>query len=301
MYSKTDSATEATPTILVNAHGLTKKYGKHLVLDNIDLQIAKGRIVGLIGPNGAGKTTVLKALLGLTSFQGDISVLGMDPVKQRTELLQQVCFIADTAILPRWLKVSEALEYVDKVHPQFDLSKARQTLSTTSIGLSQRISQLSKGMVTQLHLALVMAIDAKILVLDEPTLGLDILYRKQFYSSLLNDYFNRDRTIIITTHQVEEIEALLTDLIFIHHGKLVLNCEMDALESNFFEIETTPEKVDEARALQPISERSTLGGSVFIYENIAKEKLAALGPSRTPSVADLFVAKMQPSQGAGHE
>jgi ABC-2 type transport system ATP-binding protein len=287
--------------MLVNARGLTKKYGKTRVLDNIDLQISKGRIVGLIGPNGAGKTTALKALLGLTSFQGDVRVLGMDPVKQRTQLLEQVCFIADTAILPRWLKVSQALDYVDSVHPRFDLNKAKAQLASTSISLNQRISQLSKGMVTQLHLALVMAIDAKILVLDEPTLGLDILYRKQFYSSLLNDYFNRDRTIIITTHQVEEIEALLTDVIFIHNGKLVLNSDMESLENQFFEIETTAEKTVIARALQPISERSTLGGSVFIYENIEKEKLEELGPIRTPSVADLFVAKMQPSQGDSHE
>ncbi len=301
MHSTIDSATEPTSEILINARGLTKQYGKTCVLDNIDLQIAKGRIVGLIGPNGAGKTTALKALLGLTSCQGDISVLGMDPIKQRTQLLEQVCFIADTAILPPWLKVSQALEYVDNVHPRFDINRAKEQLASTTIGLNQRVSQLSKGMVTQLHLALVMAIDAKILVLDEPTLGLDILYRKQFYSSLLNDYFNRDRTIIITTHQVEEIEALLTDLIFIHNGKLVLNSEMESLESHFFEIETTANMAETARALQPISERSTLGGSVFIYENIEREKLAELGPIRTPSVADLFVAKMQPAQGASHE
>lgn len=301
MHSTIDAATESTSEMLVNARGLTKKYGKTRVLDNIDLQISKGRIVGLIGPNGAGKTTALKALLGLTSFQGDVRVLGMDPVKQRTQLLEQVCFIADTAILPRWLKVSQALDYVDSVHPRFDLNKAKAQLASTSISLNQRISQLSKGMVTQLHLALVMAIDAKILVLDEPTLGLDILYRKQFYSSLLNDYFNRDRTIIITTHQVEEIEALLTDVIFIHKGKLVLNNDMESLENQFFEIETTAEKTVIARALQPISERPTLGGSVFIYENIDKEKLEELGPIRTPSVADLFVAKMQPSQGDSHE
>ncbi|MEH6559260.1 MAG: ABC transporter ATP-binding protein [Oceanicoccus sp.] len=301
MHSSIDPTSESTSEILVNARGLTKQYGKTVVLDHIDLQIAKGKIVGLIGPNGAGKTTALKALLGLTSFQGDVSVLGMDPVKQRTQLLGHVCFIADTAILPRWLKVSQALEYVDSVHPRFDLSRAKEQLASTTIGLNQRISQLSKGMVTQLHLALVMSIDAKILVLDEPTLGLDILYRKQFYSSLLNDYFNKDRTIIITTHQVEEIEALLTDLIFIHDGKLVLNSDMESLESTFFEIETTTENADIARTLQPISERSILGGSVFIYENIAKEKLVELGPIRTPSVADLFVAKMQPSQGASHE
>ncbi len=301
MNVTTDSANDVTTEIVVDARGLSKDYGENRVLDGIDLTIAKGRIVGLIGPNGAGKTTALKALLGLTRFQGEVSVLGTNPLKHRTELRQQVCFIADTAILPRWLKVSQALEYIDRVHPHFDIDKAKEQLASTTIRANQRVSQLSKGMVTQLHLALIMAIDAKILVLDEPTLGLDILYRKQFYATLLNDYFNRDRTIIITTHQVEEIEALLTDLIFIDRGKLVLNCDMASLEENYFELETTAEKTDQARSLKPISERASFGGSVFIYENIAKEQLLGLGSIRTPSVADLFVAKMRIPKGATDE
>ncbi len=293
-----NTPTTARNEALITINNLCKSYGDKRVLDGIDLQIKKGRIVGLIGPNGAGKTTALKCLLGLSTFDGEIDVMGLNPLKQRTKLLEQVCFIADTAILPAWLKVSQALEYLQGIHPQFDLAKANRFLSNTSINSNQKISQLSKGMITQLHLALVMAIDAKVLVLDEPTLGLDILYRKQFYSTLLNDYFDEDRTIIITTHQVEEIEGLLTDLLFIRDGKIILNREMEDLESHFIEVEVRADKVETARSLNPIGERSVLGGSAFIFEDTDEhstilETLEELGNLSTPSIADIFVAKMQ--------
>jgi len=278
---------------VIEAKGLSKAYGKSKVLDGIDFNIEAGRIVGLIGPNGAGKTTALRCLLGLSSCDGELSVLGLDPRKQRTELLKQVCFIADTAILPQWLKVSQAIEFLEGVHPNFNVEKAREFLAKTNIEQHKKVSQLSKGMITQLHLALVMAIDVKVLVLDEPTLGLDILYRKQFYTTLLNDYFDEERTIIITTHQVEEVEGLLTDLIFIKNGRLILAAEMENIESQFVELEVRGESVEHARTLGPISERSVLGGSAFIFENGDQKSLAELGKIRTPSVVDLFVAKMQ--------
>jgi len=278
---------------VIEAKGLSKAYGKSKVLDGIDFNIEAGRIVGLIGPNGAGKTTALRCLLGLSSCDGELSVLGLDPRKQRTELLKQVCFIADTAILPQWLKVSQAIEFLEGVHPNFNVEKAREFLAKTNIEQHKKVSQLSKGMITQLHLALVMAIDVKVLVLDEPTLGLDILYRKQFYTTLLNDYFDEERTIIITTHQVEEVEGLLTDLIFIKNGRLILEAEMENIESQFVELEVRGESVEHARTLGPISERSVLGGSAFIFENGDQKSLAELGKIRTPSVVDLFVAKMQ--------
>lgn len=278
---------------VIKAKGLSKAYGKSQVLDGIDFNIEAGRIVGLIGPNGAGKTTALRCLLGLSSCDGELSVLGLDPRKQRTELLKQVCFIADTAILPQWLKVSQAIEFLEGVHPNFNVDKAREFLTKTNIEPHKKVSQLSKGMITQLHLALVMAIDVKVLVLDEPTLGLDILYRKQFYTTLLNDYFDEERTIIITTHQVEEVEGLLTDLLFIKNGRLILEAEMENIENQFVELEVRGESVEQARSLGPISERSVLGGSAFIFENGDQESLAELGKVRTPSIVDLFVAKMQ--------
>ena len=283
---------------LINIQDLCKYYGDKKVLDSIDLRIKKGRIVGLIGPNGAGKTTVLKCLLGLSTYEGEINIMGLNPLKQRKKLLEQVCFIADTAILPQWLKVSQSLEYLQGIHPKFNLEKAHRFLSKTSINQKQKVSQLSKGMITQLHLALVMAIDAKVLVLDEPTLGLDILYRKQFYSTLLNDYFDEDRTIIISTHQVEEIEGLLTDLLFIRDGKIILNREMENLEDHFFEVEVRSDKLEIARSLNPIGERSVLGGVAFIFEDTKDqgnfvETLEDLGSLSTPSIADIFVAKMQ--------
>ncbi|MFT7130920.1 MAG: ABC-2 type transport system ATP-binding protein [Gammaproteobacteria bacterium] len=294
MNTRTNAQTES----LISIQNLCKSYGDKKVLDGIDLHIKKGRIVGLIGPNGAGKTTALKCLLGLSTYNGEINVMGLNPLKQRRRLLEEVCFIADTAILPQWLKVSQALEYLQGIHPKFDLAKANRFLSKTSINRKQKISQLSKGMITQLHLALVMAIDAKVLVLDEPTLGLDILYRKQFYSTLLNDYFDEDRTIIITTHQVEEIEGLLTDLLFIRDGKIILNREMEDLEDHFFEVEVRSDKIEIARSLNPIGERSVLGGAAFIFEDTEKqgdfiETLEDLGSLSTPSIADIFVAKMQ--------
>jgi len=278
---------------VIKAKGLSKAYGKSKVLDGVNFNIEAGRIVGLIGPNGAGKTTALRCLLGLSSCDGELNVLGLDPRKQRTELLKQVCFIADTAILPQWLKVSQAIEFLEGVHPNFNVDKAREFLTKTNIEQHKKVSQLSKGMITQLHLALVMAIDVKVLVLDEPTLGLDILYRKQFYTTLLNDYFDEERTIIITTHQVEEVEGLLTDLLFIKNGRLILEAEMENIESQFVELEVRGESVEQARSLGPISERSVLGGSAFIFENGDQESLSELGKVRTPSIVDLFVAKMQ--------
>lgn len=278
---------------IVEARGLNKHYGDVVALDNVNVNIAPGKIVGLIGPNGAGKTTLLKCLLGLASYDGEINVLGIDPHKHRTRLLEEVCFIADTAILPRWIKVSQALDYLENVHPRFNREKAETFLKATSIQHNKRVQQLSKGMITQLHLALVMAIDARFLILDEPTLGLDILYRKQFYSSLINDYFDHERTILITTHQVEEIESLLTDLLFIRDGRLILNTTMEELPGIFTEVNCRSDQLENARSLGPISERTILGGIAFIYENTAREELEPLGELRTPSIADLFVAMMQ--------
>src|SRR5690606_398280 len=278
---------------LVKARGLSKRYGATVALDAVDFDIEPGRIVGLIGPNGAGKTTALKAILGLTPFDGELDVLGFDPHRQRHALMQQVCFIADVAVLPRWLKVRDAINFVEGVHPRFNRAKAEAFLARTEIKSDRRIKQLSKGMVTQLHLALVMAIDAKLLVLDEPTLGLDILYRKDFYSTLLNDYFDGERTILVTTHQVEEIEKILTDLMFIQHGKLVLNESMDAVAENYTEVLVNAEKVEQARALKPLHEREVFGKRLMLFGGIPRDELKPFGELHTPSVADLFVAKMK--------
>lgn len=278
---------------IVLAKGITKRFGAVTALDNVDLNIAPGKIFGLIGPNGAGKTTLLKCLLGLAACEGEINVLGIDPRRHRTRLLEEVCFIADTAILPRWLKVSQALEYLENVHPKFNRDLAETFLKATVIKPGQRIRQLSKGMITQLHLALIMAIDARLLILDEPTLGLDILYRKQFYTRLIHDYFDHERTILVTTHQVEEIESLLTDLLFIRDGRLILNTSMEELPAMFTEVHCRKEQFDKARSLGPLSERPLLGGVAFIFENRSMQDLEPLGELRTPSVADLFVAKMQ--------
>ena len=280
---------------IAEARDIYKRYGDVIALDHVDIDIERGKIIGLIGPNGAGKTTLLKCLLGLASCEGDISVLGMNPAGNRTRLLEQVCFIADTAILPRWMKVSQALEYLENVHPRFNRELAEAFLKKTSIKYNKRVQQLSKGMITQLHLALVMAIDARLLVLDEPTLGLDILYRKEFYTSLINDYFDHERTILVTTHQVEEIESLLTDLLFIRDGRLILNTAMEKLPEIYTELHCRSEQADNARELGPISERPMLGETVFIFENHAREELEPLGKLRAPSVADVFVAKMQKS------
>jgi ABC-2 type transport system ATP-binding protein len=286
--------------VCIEARGLRKIYGTTIALDGVDLQVEEGRILGLIGPNGAGKTTALEAILGLIPYQGALRVLGRDPWAAREELMRDVSFIADVAVLPRWMRVSQALDYVAGVHPRFDRAKAESFLAKTVIKRSSKVRQLSKGMVAQLHLALVMAIDAKLLVLDEPTLGLDILYRKQFYDSLLNDYFDRTRTIVVTTHQVEEIQDVLTDLMFINHGRIVLECSMEEFDARYFEVMVNPEQLAEARALKPIHERPVFGRSVLLFDGAERELLTALGEVRRPSIADLFVATMSnPQSKAG--
>src|SRR5579872_2474919 len=274
----------------IEARGLRKWFGTTMALDGVDLRVGESRIVGLIGPNGAGKTTALYAILGLTPYQGELRVLGRDPWTERDELMRDVCFIADVAVLPRWLRVSQALDYVAGVHPRFDRAKAEGFLAKTNIRRNSKVRELSKGMVTQLHLALVMAIDAKLLVLDEPTLGLDILYRKQFYDSLLNDYFDRSRTIVVATHQVEEIQDVLTDLMFINRGRIVLDYSMEEVEARYVEVMVHPEQTAAARALKPIHEREVFGRSVLLFDHADRSQLAALGEVRTPSIADLFIA-----------
>src|SRR5512140_984879 len=283
----------------IEARGLRKTFGTTVALDGIDLDVEEGRILGIIGPNGAGKSTALHAFLGLTRCQGELKVLGRDPWSERGQLVEDVSFIADVALLPRWIRVCQVLDYVAGVHPRFDRAKAEGFLAKTTIKRASRVRELSKGMVTQLHLALVMAIDAKLLVLDEPTLGLDILYRKRFYDSLLNDYFDRTRTIVVTTHQIEEVQDVLTDFVFIDRGRIVLTSSMDAFESRYLEVMVNPEQVARARELGPIHERQVFGRGIFLYENADRRQVAALGDVRTPSIADLFVAVMgdQP-QGA---
>jgi ABC-2 type transport system ATP-binding protein len=277
---------------VIEARGLRKTFGATVALDGVDLHIEEGRILGLIGPNGAGKTTALNAILGLTQYQGELKVLGRDPWSERDQLMRDVCFIADVSVLPRWIKVSQALDYVEGVHPRFDRAKAEGFLAKTTIQRNGRVRELSKGMVAQLHLALVMAIDARLLVLDEPTLGLDILYRKQFYDSLLNDYFDRSRTIVVTTHQVEEVQHVLTDLMFINRGRIVLDCSMEEFETRYLELMALPEHVAAARALKPIHERQVFGRSVLLFDRVDRQQLAALGEVHTPSIADVFVAVM---------
>jgi ABC-2 type transport system ATP-binding protein len=285
-------------TACIEARSLRKAYGQTNALDGLDLRVEEGRIVGLIGPNGAGKTTALNAILGLTPYQGELKVLGLDPWMNRDQLMRDVSFISDVAVLPRWLRVTQALDYVGGVHPRFDRAKAERLLSRTDIKAKSRVRELSKGMVTQLHLALVMAIDAKLLVLDEPTLGLDILYRKQFYDSLLNDYFDRGRTIVVTTHQVEEIQDVLTDIMFINRGRIVLQCSMEEFESRYVEVMVRPEQVDAAKALGPIRERQVFGRSILLFDNADRNALAELGETRTPGISELFVAVMGDRQGA---
>src|SRR5713226_8194638 len=281
----------------IEARGLRKAFGTTIALDGVNLRVEEGRILGLIGPNGAGKTTALNAILGLTQYQGELNVLGRDPWIERDQLMRDVCFIADVAVLPRWMRVSQALDYVAGVHPRFDRAKAEGFLAKTDIRRASKVRELSKGMVTQLHLALVMAIDARLLVLDEPTLGLDILYRKQFYDSLLNDYFDRSRTILVTTHQVEEIQNVLTDVMFMDRGRIVFNRSMEEVESRYVEVVVHPEKAAAARALQPMHERQVLGRSILLFDRVDGQQLAALGDVRTPSIADLFVAVMENQAG----
>jgi ABC-2 type transport system ATP-binding protein len=283
---------------VIEARGLRKVFGRTTVaLDGVDMRVEEGRIVGLIGPNGAGKSTALNAILGLTEYQGVLKVLGRDPWIERERLMRDVCFISDVAVLPRWMRISQALDYVAGVHPRFDRAKAEGFLAKTTIKRSSKVRELSKGMVAQLHLALVMAIDAKLLVLDEPTLGLDILYRKQFYDSLLNDYFDRSRTIVVTTHQVEEVQHVLTDLMFIDRGRIVLNCSMEEFESRYLEVMAHPEHVAAARALKPIHERQVFGRSILLFDRVDRAQLGALGEVRTPSIADVFVAFMGNQMG----
>jgi ABC-2 type transport system ATP-binding protein len=281
----------------IEARGLRKAFGKTTALDGVDLRVEEGRILGIIGPNGAGKTTALNAILGLTAYEGELRVLGRDPWSERDQLMRDVCFISDVAVLPRWARVSQLLEYIVGVHPRFDRAKAEGFLAKTSIRLTNKVRELSKGMVTQLHLALIMAIDARLLVLDEPTLGLDILYRKQFYDSLLNDYFDRSRTIVVATHQVEEIEHVLTDLMFINRGRIVFQTSMDEFESRYLEVMVHPEKAAAARALKPMQERQVFGGSILLFDRVDRQQLGALGEVRTPSIADLFVAVMGQQNG----
>ena len=285
-------------TAIIEARGLTKRYGNTPVVRGVDLNVEAGRIVGLIGPNGAGKTTVIKSILGLTSFDGELKVLGLDPRTQRDALMEEVCFIADVAVLPRWIKVSQAVDFVAGIHPRFDRKRAEDFLTRTDIKKDSRVRQLSKGMVTQLHLALILAIDAKLLVLDEPTLGLDLLFRRSFYDNLLNDYFNKERTILVTTHQVEEIENILTDVIFIRHGKIVLDAMMENLGDRFTHLVPSSGNLDAARALKPFYEREVFGRVAMFYDGRSQAELAPLGETRAPSVTDLFVAMMQPAGAA---
>jgi ABC-2 type transport system ATP-binding protein len=279
-------------TAVIEARGLSKTYGNTLAVSGVNLNVQPGRIVGLIGPNGAGKTSVIKAILGLTPFDGELKVQGLDPRTERNQLMNEVCFIADVAVLPRWMKVSQALDFVAGVHPRFDRKRAEDFLSKTDIKMDKRVRQLSKGMVTQLHLALILAIDAKLLVLDEPTLGLDLLFRRSFYDNLLNDYFNKERTILVTTHQVEEIENILTDVLFIQHGKIVLDTPMDTLGERFVQLVPTAGNVERARALKPFYEREVFGRVAMLFDGKDAAALEALGETRPPSVADLFVAMM---------
>jgi ABC-2 type transport system ATP-binding protein len=285
----------------IEARGLHKAFGRTVALDCVDLRVEEGRILGIIGPNGAGKTTALNAILGLTPYQGQLSVLGRDPWTERDQLMCDVCFISDVAVLPRWMRVSQALDYVGGVHPRFDRARAQGLLAKTNIRHTSKVRELSKGMVTQLHLALIMAIDARLLVLDEPTLGLDILYRKQFYDTLLNDYFDRSRTIVVATHQVEEIQNVLTDVMFIDRGRIVFDRSMEELESRYVELTVSPEQVAAARTLGPLYERQVLGRSVLLFDRADRGQLAMLGDERTPSISDLFVAIMSnqpgPAQG----
>jgi len=285
----------------IEAHSLRKVFGNTVALDGVDLRVEEGRILGLIGPNGAGKTTALNAIVGLTPYEGTLNVLGRDPWSQRDQLMREACFIADVAVLPRWIRVSQLLDYVAGVHPRFDCRRAENFLAKTTIKHSSKVRELSKGMITQLHLALVMAMDAKLLILDEPTLGLDILYRKQFYDSLLNDYFDGGRTIVVATHEVEEVQHVLTDLMFIDCGRIVFRCSMEELEARYLEVMVQPDNLDVALALKTIHQRQVFGRTILLFEGAEKQQLEEVGEVRTPGVADLFVAVMsrQPGRGQG--
>lgn len=285
-------------TAVIEARNLAKSYRANRALDDVSFTVEPGRIVGLIGPNGAGKTTALKAILGLTPYEGTLTVLGRHPYRERDELMREVCFIADVAVLPKWLRVSQALEFVAGVHPRFDRARAEEFLRKTDIRMKSRVRELSKGMVTQLHLALVLAIDARLLVLDEPTLGLDLLYRRAFYDTLLNDYFDKERTILLTTHQVEEIENLLTDVIFISHGRIALAGAVEALAARYVQLNVNPDRAVHARELGPFYEREVFGRIAMFFEDRDPGTLGRFGETRTPTIADLFVAKMQGTAAA---
>lgn len=292
MNSVADTSQNSTMNSVISARNISKQYGKQRVLDNLNFEIAPGRIVGLIGPNGSGKTTTLKAILGLGDFDGDMQVLGLDPRTQRDALMNDVCFIADVAILPRWLKVKDAIAFVEGVHPKFNRARAEQYIAKTKLKPNMKVKAMSKGMVAQLHLALIMAIDAKLLVLDEPTLGLDILYRKQFYQNLLEDYFDENKSIVITTHQVEEVEHILSDVIFINEGKIVLDTSMEQLAERFVEVLINPDQMEQATALKPLSQRAVFGKSAMLFENIGTDILRALGDIRQPGIAEIYLATM---------
>ena len=278
---------------LVSARNVSKRFGSVRAVDDVSFDIEKGRIMGLIGPNGAGKTTLLKAVLGLTDCQGSLSVLGLDPFRQRKELMQNICFIADVAVLPRWIRVAQLLDFLEAIHPRFSRSRAEDLLSQTDIQMKSKVRELSKGMVTQLHLSIITAIDASLLVLDEPTLGLDIIFRKEFYGNLLNDYFDEQRTIIITTHQVEEIENLLTDVMFINHGKIVLDSPMESIPEHYVELLASGDNAEAAKRMNPIFEKEVFGKKVLTFEGVSRSQLEGLGEVRTPDIADLFVAKVK--------
>ena len=280
-------------TNIITANNLSKNYGKFKALDNINLNIGKGKIVGLIGPNGAGKTTLLKSMLGLTAYDGDLGVMGVNPYKDRAKLMEDICFIADVAVLPKWIKVNQVLDFVEQTHPKFSRAKAEKFLKKTKLGTHQKVKTMSKGMVVQLHLAIVMSIEAKLLVLDEPTLGLDIIYRKDFYDNLLNDYFDHERTIIITTHQVEEVEHILTDLLFIKEGQIVLDSSMDELTEKYFEVMVSADNYEDALAFKPLQSRKVFGRYVMLFKNVNRGELEALGEVQRPGVADLFVAMLK--------
>jgi len=282
---------------IINATGVRKHFGEQKAVDQVDLRVQSGTILGLIGPNGAGKTTLLRSLLGLCDCAGDIDVLGFDPRRERSRMLDRVCSIADTAVLPGWMSVKQVLDYVEGVHPRFDRSRALRFLDDTQVGLKRRIRELSKGMKVQLHLAIVMSVDARLLILDEPTLGLDIMFRKRFFEQLLNDYYDEQRTIIISTHQVDEIENILTDVLFMRSGKILLNERMETISERYLELHAVGEEIKAAANLNPIGVRSILGGKAFIFENTSREALQGLGQVKVPTVADLFVAKMEAEAG----
>jgi len=281
---------------VIEARGLSKTFGKKVALDSVDLNVDAGRIVGLIGPNGAGKTTALNAIVGLTPFEGSLQVLGRDPWREREHLMRDICFVADVAVLPRWIRTSQLFDYVAGVHPRFDRSKADELLDHTGIDRDSKVPDLSKGMVAQLHLAIALSIDARLLMLDEPTLGLDPLFRKQFYDTLLNDYFERERTVVISTHELEEVEHILTDVVFIDRGRLVLVASTEEIEKRFVEVTVHPERAGEARALNPLHERSELGRTRFVFDGVDSARLRSLGSVQTPSIAELFVAVMEHSR-----